>query len=524
MNQTGIHAMRRKCPTQTIYAACLAILLPLVCSTACQQAGGEAKGDAAPFQPKGEVWEAWYMQGAKVGYAKTVTREVTEKGRKLVAIDSLTHLEIVRQGQRNRQEISAGTTETPEGELVGFTTRTELGAVPVVTTGRVVGRELVIETVVGGKMQVARLPWSADIRGFLGDEQSLAAKPMRPGERRKLRMLLPILNQISDVELAARDYESTKLLDGSRKLLRIDHTATLGTAEGNETRIESTLWTDEAGQKLKSRTEAMRQESYRTSREVAMAEPDSLKYDLVIDAVVTPDRPIKRPHATRRVLYSVQLEGADPRKSFSSGGTQSVKSTGPETAEIEVRAIRISDSLDRQAPGRPPGSEYLDSSDLVTSDDAAVIKMAAEATRGVEGKARVALALEQYVHRTITKKNFSQALATAADVAKSREGDCTEHAVLLAALGRAVKIPSQVAIGLVYVEGLGGFGYHMWTEMFIGGSWIPLDATLGQGGTGAAHLKLSDSSLKSSSAYSSFLPVAQVLGRLKIKVLEVEHF
>ena len=75
-------------------------------------------------------------------------------------------------------------------------------------------------------------------------------------------------------------------------------------------------------------------------------------------------------------------------------------------------------------------------------------------------------------------------------MAESREGDCTEHAVLLAALARACGIPARVAIGLVYVDQAGGFGYHMWTEMYLSGHWIPLDATLGQGGIGAAHLKL----------------------------------
>jgi hypothetical protein len=62
----------------------------------------------------------------------------------------------------------------------------------------------------------------------------------------------------------------------------------------------------------------------------------------------------------------------------------------------------------------------------------------------------------------------------------------------------------------------------MWDELYIGDRWIPMDATLAQGGIGAAHIKLAHSNLKGASAYSSFLPVAQVLGRLKIKVLEAE--
>ena len=92
-------------------------------------------------------------------------------------------------------------------------------------------------------------------------------------------------------------------------------------------------------------------------------------------------------------------------------------------------------------------------------------------------------------------KNFSQAFATAAEVARSLEGDCTEHAVLLAALCRARKIPARVAFGLVYYPPQKGFAYHMWNEVWIADRWVPLDATLGLGGIGADHIKLGDSNL-----------------------------
>ena len=119
-------------------------------------------------------------------------------------------------------------------------------------------------------------------------------------------------------------------------------------------------------------------------------------------------------------------------------------------------------------------------------------------------------------------KNFSQAFASAAEVAKSREGDCTEHAVFLAALCRARGIPARGVMGLVYVDGGQAFGYHMWTEVYIDKQWIPLDGTLAQGGIGAAHLKIAQSNLKDASAYSAFLPVMQVLGRLSIKVIDAK--
>jgi hypothetical protein len=62
----------------------------------------------------------------------------------------------------------------------------------------------------------------------------------------------------------------------------------------------------------------------------------------------------------------------------------------------------------------------------------------------------------------------------------------------------------------------------MWTEIHVGDRWIPMDATLGLGGIGAAHLKLAHGSFKDANVLGSFLPVVNVLGRLKIEVLEVQ--
>jgi hypothetical protein len=62
----------------------------------------------------------------------------------------------------------------------------------------------------------------------------------------------------------------------------------------------------------------------------------------------------------------------------------------------------------------------------------------------------------------------------------------------------------------------------MWTEVWIQDRWIPLDATLGMGGIGGAHLKLAHSSLQGTSAYAELLPVVQALGRLQLEIVSVQ--
>ena len=198
------------------------------------------------------------------------------------------------------------------------------------------------------------------------------------------------------------------------------------------------------------------------------------------------------------------------------------------TAELTVYSIRpgLKDGNPNAAAEQPDDADRRPNA-MIQSDDPQVVSLAEEAAGQEADPWKTAVKLEKFVHDYITAKDFSQVLASAAETAKSREGDCTEHAVLLAALCRAKKIPARVVIGLVYCErptkqGVSPeFAYHMWVEAYIEGRWIPIDATLGRGGIGAAHLKVANVDLADASM-TSFLPVVQVAGRLKVEVLEVE--
>lgn len=61
----------------------------------------------------------------------------------------------------------------------------------------------------------------------------------------------------------------------------------------------------------------------------------------------------------------------------------------------------------------------------------------------------------------------------------------------------------------------------MWTEAFVNGTWVPLDATLGQGGIGAGHIKVATASLDEDGVApaSEMVRLIHLLGRMKVKVL-----
>ena len=118
-------------------------------------------------------------------------------------------------------------------------------------------------------------------------------------------------------------------------------------------------------------------------------------------------------------------------------------------------------------------------------------------------------------------RNFEVAFAAANEVARDLSGDCTEHAVLAAAMCRAVGIPARVVIGLIYVDELNGFGFHMWNEVFINDRWVALDPSWDQSTVDAVHIKLSETSLDGVSPFEAFVPVIRVMGKLQIEPLEL---
>jgi hypothetical protein len=490
-----------------------------VALSGCQPAR-EAKPAAATAQETASqtLWESFYLQGAKIGYGQTTIKHVSRGGQSLVQTESLNHLSITRFGQTSNQDLRMTSLETLDGKLVQFQTSVSFGPVPTVVTGKVVGDKLQLSTATQGQSQTSTLPWSSDIGGFRAVENSLARQPLEPGERRTLRMLMPLVNQVAEVQLTAQEVEDTEILGAKTRLLRIENVAKL---PGQP--IVSTMWADATGEVLKSHVAALDQLSVRTTETLAKAPGGKAgKLDLGLDLFVQVDPPLKRPHQSKEVVYRIELANADPAEVFASGPTQRVKSLGPHTAEVTVTSVSPASDRAGGEAGAKPSAEYLAANSILQLDDPRLKQMAAEAKGDATRPEQIAVALETYAHDAMKQHDFSQGFATAAEVAESRAGDCTEHAVLLAALARINGLPSRVAIGLVYVESAGAFGYHMWTEVYLHGRWVPLDATVGRGGTSAAYLKLNDSSLEGASAFSSFLSVAQVLGQLKVSVVSAK--
>jgi transglutaminase-like putative cysteine protease len=245
--------------------------------------------------------------------------------------------------------------------------------------------------------------------------------------------------------------------------------------------------------------------------------------ELLAQSFIYPDRAIDRPREVVRAVYELTVD---------EGFLPNVPSIGDQRAKNSRGRARVTVELGSSPkvdPRTVDVAEYLRASTYLNHRDPKLGELRAQALDPVEttDPAVRAEALRELVHAHLVKKDLNTLLATASEVATTRAGDCTEHAVLLAALLRADGIPSRVVTGLVYVDRFVGevnlFGYHMWTQAFLDGRWIDLDATLGRR-FDATHIAFTHTSLNDEGvALLQMAKITPLMGRLEVKVLEVDH-
>lgn len=468
-----------------------------------------------------EEWNVIYMGKTRVGYSRSNSRTIERDGQELIRSESESMMLIKRFGQALKMKLTMATEETPQGELVAVEFINDNPPTSFTKTlGKVVGDKLELQISNAGKTSKKSLKWDKANKSPAYQDRLLKEQPLKKGEKREFKVFMPEMNQVATVGLTAKDEEEITLLNGTKgKFERLDVTQSI--LPGFVTKT----WVDKEGHTVKSQTGGFLgtdMSTYRVTREEALKEIVGAELDIAIETLIKMKPPIERAHESQQIVYVVTIKGHAPAQEIPSGDSQTIKSTGPETAELTVNSLVPAPA----APGQAKVADDFSSPNrYLQSDDAKVIEHADAAAADATAPWDVAVKMEKYVHDKLNKKNFSTALATAAEVAASMEGDCTEHACLLAAMCRVKKIPSRVVVGFVYADSLAAFGGHMWTEVFLNGKWIPLDATLGRGGIGAGHIKLADTGFQDEgpAATASFLPILRVIGNTSLQVKSITY-
>lgn len=379
--------------------------------------------------------------------------------------------------------------------------------------GELSGSEMKLVMTTEGVETPKSMPWPDDVLGPYAQERTVRKHASRGGDEFEMKIFVAEVNRIATVKAKVGEIEETSMLDGVQKLRRVE--SEMDVLPG----VKTVSWVNGKGETLKSFADMVGGvSSYRVPRDTALAEPSKAGADFGVATMVKLAKPIENAYERPEISYRLKVEGGEARKLFPEDEHQSFLSNPTGGDVLVVRRVTPDSPSNRSA--QTAGPEFLKSNNYLQSDDARIGEIAGEISKKESDPWRRAQLMETWVHDRILKKDFSTGFATAAEVAKNLEGDCTEHAVLLAALARAAGIPSRVAAGMLYVDSLQAFGGHMWTEVFVKDRWIPLDAVMGLGFVDATHIKITDSSLEGVDAMMSLMPILQVVSKVSIEPLE----
>jgi len=469
-----------------------------------------------------ESWDAVYLSGAKIGYIHTFIEPLKDRGRDLLRVRVDTALTFKRLNDSITMELRYGTIETPQGEVLRIDTRTLASDKEQRVYGDAHDDKITLTLEGGGQAQQVTIPWSSEVRGPYAVEQSLSREPMKVGQTRKLKMYIPDLNKVCDITIAAKGMEDVQLGGEAtkRSLMRVEQKTSL---EGKpRPEFDLVFWVDPGGQVLKSVSEAMGgMVTYRTTKEAATSKEGAGKLDLITTSIIKVTHKIPSAETRRNISYRVRVKDDDLTSLIPNDRRQTLRPGGDRASGTLV--VKTAGPDDGPVGPEQVDSEFLRPNALVTSEDPKVVELAYRAVGvGTNDPWQKVVKIEQWVAKNVTEKNFKTAFAPASEVARNLSGDCTEHGVLTAAMCRAVGVPARVAIGLVYADNLGGFGYHLWNEVYVNRRWVAVDSTFDETSVDAVHIKLAETSLVGVSPYEAFLPVARVLGKMTLEPVEIK--
>jgi len=466
-----------------------------------------------------ESWDAIYIGAEKVGHVHVKVAPVKDKnGRDLVRVQVNTVLSFKRGKDRANMEVRYGTIETPQGAVLRLDTRTLAAQGEIRTWGDVIDGNMNLMLEAGGQRQEKLIPWGDDVRGPYAAELTLSRQPMSEGEVRDVKTFIPDMNQICTTRLECKAMESIPIgVKGETRELRRVEMSVLDPGGKRLPELDSTLWVDSGGQILKSYTSLLGgMTNYRTTKEAALSANGN--FDLLTATILKIGKTIPKSETTRDIVYRVTLKSNDAAGLFPNDARQTFKpGASPGTATLEVRT----QPQTAPAGGAVAKPEEVQANPLVDSNDPRVVQLAKKAVGTKTDPWQKATAIQDWVFKNMTSKNFNTAFAPASEVARNLEGDCTEHGVLTAAMCRAVGIPARTVVGLLYVDKFKGFGPHMWNEVLIDGRWVAIDSAFNQSDVDATHIKLAESSLDGVAPFETFLPILRVIDSVTIEPVEI---
>ncbi|QJW95630.1 transglutaminase-like domain-containing protein [Frigoriglobus tundricola] len=499
-------------------------------------AGGVAVPPPVAKPDADTVFDYWFVacvDGQRIGYVQWGAKKAKKGDRELLVGVKYQNFTVARFGQVVNQWGEESTVETPAGDVLITGMRQGIGKDQALVLNGIVDGKVLKISGEGVAKGASDTPWPPGVVGCVREPALFKEKQIKAGESFEYPSYIGVVNRVVKMTATLEGEEALALWakEPARKLLKY---TTKMEAVGNFRLPPATTWVDaETFEPLKMEFDfpgfGGRVSFLRTTREAASAAV-ARPIELFNVQSIRLDREIPGIHRADTVVYKVSApKDDDPGSLFATDPRQTVKNLDAKAKTFELHVVAGHGPVRGAAAQPAPGKEYTLSNYFINWDNDGVKGHAAAAVKGLPAAATDwdrAVAVERWVNRNMKAFEFSQAMATADNVAKTLSGDCTEYAMLAAAMCRAVGVPSRTVLGLVYAPAKDGkpyLAYHMWYEVFADGQWLPLDATLALGGVGPGHVKIADHSWHDEKTLAPLFPVLRVLSaKPAVTVVKVE--
>jgi len=456
--------------------------------------GGVVTNDppsAAAPAPREETWMGVYIGERKIGYSHH--RFVPEANGYRFEEQSLLRMRVLDTEQTIRV-LAQGTTGS-DYALRAFVVSLASGVGTFEAEGVVENDAIELTMRSGGEQTRQRLRLDKPLYVPVGAREQFARSGLSVGRQLTFDVFDPSSMQNHPLQLSVVAREPIPDASGTKDAWRVRETF-----RG----IETTVWFDEAGRVVREQG-PMGLTTVRESAQQALAVgvSDDGAFDLMGAVAIPVEHPIANPRTLRRL--EVRLKGitdaavpVDARQQRHGDIVQIEREDAPAT-ETFVLPYR--------------GAEWqreLEATPFLQVDHPRIRAAAAEALGSESDAARAAERLRRWVFEHV-RKVPTASIPNALQVLTMGAGDCNEHAVLFAALARAVGLPSRVVAGTVYADGV--FLYHAWNEVWLGSSWVSADAAFDQMPVDATHIKLIEGGPE------QHVAIVPLIGRLSIDVI-----
>ena len=483
------------------------VAVPAWCGQEYANSNVVAASSATPAQSSTR-WFVVSLEGKKIGYQRQVIDLTTDRARQTDTLDIV----IDRGGEKASLYSETTTEETMAGRPLSFAVRYRASSQETLTQGTVLADRTIqiVETVNAQTRPMRTLKLAPDALFPYAQLKKLRASGLKPGSTIRFVAFDPSVMLSFPVQTKVLARRQSDTFEGSKLLLKVDQIMHLPNTD-----VPSSALVD-AGFNLYSLDTAVGGLNMRltaTTRAVALAPNDSSNF--FVEQFAKAPRALSAKEEAGTLRYRLRLK------------TQTT-TLAPQTDEQRVSAVPGGFDIvvcarcgNAAASEKTPANLALAAKPTawLQSDDPDIKRAALLQVKGKTGAQAQMLALEAFVATHISDSNLTTAYASAKEAFVSKTGDCTEHALLLAALGRAAGIPTRVVGGLAYAPDYLGqsniFVPHAWMQAFIGGRWQSFDAALGRFDSGHIALAITDGD--PSSAFVG----ATLLGNLTIDAIEV---